>query len=112
VVWEIGQQAHRTRFLVLAMEARIMRGLDELNTALDDVKGGLADHGSKLTEIGMDLDDLIATLGSGPADQQKVDDALAKATDIKAAIAAESDALATLAAKHDTPAPPAEPPTT
>ncbi len=108
VLWEVCQQAHFTREALLAMERRLMTKFDELGAALDDIKTGLADHSTKLTEIGGDIDDLIAlvqnTTGIPDAALQPL---LDKANDIKASVVAESDSLNSLAAKHDTP--PAEP---
>ena len=107
VLWEVSQQAHDTRALLLAVEARLMTKFDDLGAALDDIKAGLADHTTKLTEIGGDLDDLIAALqnASGIPDEA-LQPLLDKANDIKASVTTETDSLTTLAAKHDTPAPP------
>lgn len=86
---------------LLSLEAWLMSKFDILSAALDDIKQGLADHGTKLTEIGGDIDDLIVLAQNGGDLQPLID----KATEIKAAVTAEGDALNALAAKHDTPAP-------
>ncbi len=84
-----------------------MTKFDDLGAALDDIKTGLADHTTKLTEIGGDLDDLIAALQNATGiPDAALQPLLDKATDIKASVTAETDSLNTLAAKHDTPAPP------
>jgi hypothetical protein len=94
---------------LIRMERRLMATLAELNASLDDIKAGLAAHADKLAEIGMDLDDLISKLTTGSTDQAAIDDAVAKATEIKDSIQAESDQLDSLRSKHETtpPEPPA-----
>jgi predicted RNA-binding protein associated with RNAse of E/G family len=87
---------------LLSIGGQMASTLAELNASLDDIKVGLAAHADKLAEIGLDLDDLIAKLGSGTTDQEALDAAVAKATEIKAAIQAESDQLDSLRSKHET----------
>jgi ABC-type transporter Mla subunit MlaD len=107
VLWEVRQQAHFTRIALLALEKRLMTKFDELGAALDDIKTGLADHSTQLTEIGGDIDDLIALVQNAGIPDAALQPLLDKANEIKASVAAESDSLNALAAKHDTP--PAEP---
>jgi hypothetical protein len=105
VLAEIRQQSMSIRNELLAMEARLMTKFDDLGAALDDIKQGLADHSTKLTEIGGDIDDLIAAVQNTTGiPDEALQPLLDKAAEIKAAVTAESDSLTTLAAKHDTPA--------
>ncbi len=113
VLWEISQQAHVTRMALLALEQRLMTKFDELGAALDDIKQGLADHSTTLTEISGDIDDLVALVQNAGIPDAALQPLLDKANDIKTAVVAESASLTALAAKHETTPPaPAEGDTT
>ena len=90
---------------ILMSNAELHTVLDEINAFTNTLAEQQAAQGAKLTEIGTDLDDLIAQTND-PTVKARLE-AHRDAVSAAAALATStSDSLTQLAAKHDAPVPP------